>query len=340
MLDIPAGSEAINLINVAEVKMILTVLLIVLGFGSLIAGAEFLVRGASSLALRLKVPDIVIGLTVVAFGTSTPELVVNVVSALKGTPALAFGNVIGSNVFNILGILGVCALIYPLDVKKATTWNEIPFALLTSFILLILANDNWFTAGTVNVLTLGDGLVLLGFFAIFLVYTHKLSKQGAESESTTRLYSLLISILFIIGGLAGLILGGNLVVSNAVKLARFMGISEAIIGLTIVAIGTSLPELVTSVVAALKRKPDIAVGNVVGSNIFNLLLIMGATSQISPLPYDAGFNSGQYVMIGATILLFIMMFNPKRHRLDRWEGAVLLIIYMLYTAYLAGFGKA
>ena len=127
--------------------MILTVLLIVLGFGSLIAGAEFLVRGASSLALRLKVPDIVIGLTVVAFGTSTPELVVNVVSALKGTPALAFGNVIGSNVFNILGILGVCALIYPLDVKKATTWNEIPFALLTSFILLILANDNWFTAG-------------------------------------------------------------------------------------------------------------------------------------------------------------------------------------------------
>ncbi len=314
--------------------MILSILLIALGFALLIAGADLLVRGSASLALRLKVPDLVIGLTVVAFGTSTPELVVNVVSALRGTSAIAYGNVIGSNLFNILGILGICAIIYPLDVKKATTWHEIPFALLTSFILLVLANDAWFDKAAPNVLSMGDGLVLLGFFAIFLVYTHNLSKQGAEQESNSKIYSLPGSVGFIIGGLAGLVLGGNLVVDHSVILARLIGISESVIGLTIVAIGTSLPELSTSLVAALKKKPDIAVGNVIGSNIFNLLLIMGVSSQISPLSYDTAFNPGQFVMIGSTLLLFIMMFNPKRHRLDRWEGAILILVYILYTLFL------
>lgn len=313
--------------------MIAAIFLIIAGFALLIGGADLLVRGASSLAIRMQVPEIVIGLTVVAFGTSTPELVVNLVSALKGSTGIAFGNVIGSNIFNILGILGISALIWPLDVKKATTWNEIPFALLTSFVLLILANDNWFLSGAQNLLTRGDGLILLGFFAIFLVYTHKLSKQGSDSESSSKLYPLLPSLGFIIAGLAGLVIGGNMVVGSAVKLARLIGLSEAVIGLTIVAIGTSLPELSTSIVAALKKKPDIAVGNVIGSNIFNLLFIMGITTQIDSLPYEAALNPGQYLMIGATILLFIMMFNPRRHRLDRWEGGILVAIYLGYTIY-------
>jgi len=311
--------------------MIIYIVLIAIGFALLIGGADLLVRGSSSLALKLKVPDLVIGLTVVAFGTSTPELVVNLVSAFRGTADIAFGNVIGSNLFNLLGILGICALVAPLQVKTNTTWREIPFALLTSFILLILVNDSHFTPGAKDVLTWGDGLVLLGFFAIFLVYTHNLSKQGADSETSTKLYPLLLSLGFILGGLAGLILGGNLVVTYAVKLARHFGISESIIGMTVVAIGTSLPELSTSLIATLKNKPDIAVGNVIGSNIFNLLFIMGVTSLFSPLNYAKVFNPGQFVMIGSTFLLFIMMFNPKRHRIDRWEGAILVTVYVLYS---------
>ncbi len=311
--------------------MILSILLLLLGFALVIGGAEALVRGASSLAKKLKVPEIVIGLTIVAFGTSTPELVVNILSATRGAAGISFGNIIGSNVFNIMFILGIGALIYPLDVKKATTWREIPFALLTSFILLILANDAWFQPGARNMLTLGDGLVLLGFFAIFLVYTHNLARQGAEVEAETRMYSLPLIVALILGGFGGLILGGRLVVDNAVILARLLGLSEAVIGLTIVAVGTSLPELATSVVAALRKSPDIAVGNVVGSNIFNLLFIMGVTSLIRPIPYNAGFNNSQFVMIGATLLLFLMMFNPRRHRLDRWEGGVLLAGFVLYS---------
>ena len=313
--------------------MIVFILFIVIGFALLIAGADFLVRGASSLALKLKVPDIVIGLTVVAFGTSTPEMVVNLVSAHQGAADIAFGNIIGSNIFNILGILGICAMVRPLQVKRGTTWREIPFALLTSFILLVLVNDSYFTSGARNLLTWGDGLVLLGFFAIFLVYTHNLSKQGVESESNSRLYPMLTSLAFVVGGLAGLIGGGNLVVDHSINLARMFGVSESVIGLTIVAIGTSLPELSTSLIATLKNKPDIAVGNVIGSNIFNLLFIMGVTSLVSPLKYSKVFNPSQFVMIGATFLLFIMMFNPKRHRIDRWEGAILVTGYVLYSVF-------
>lgn len=314
--------------------MILSILMLALGFGVLILGAQGLVRGASSLAKKLNVPEIVIGLTVVAFGTSTPELIVNIVSASQGVTDISFGNVIGSNIFNILIILGISALIYPLDVKKATTWKEIPFALLTSFVLLLLVNDHWYDLNATNLLSRGDGLILLGFFLIFLVYTHNLAKQGSEVESATPVYPLPLLLLFIIGGLAGLVLGGNWVVKYAVELARQIGISEKVIGLTIVAAGTSLPELATSVVAALKKQPDIAVGNIVGSNIFNLLFIMGLTSIIQPAAYNPAFNPDQYVMIGATALLFLLMFNPKRHRLDRWEGALLLVIYIGYAVFV------
>lgn len=314
--------------------MLLSIMLLLIGFVLLISGADILVRGASSLAKRMNVPQIVIGLTIVAFGTSTPEMVVNIMSSLRGAPSISFGNVIGSNVFNILFILGISALIQPLQVKRATTWREIPFAMLTSFILLVLANDGWYQKGAQNIITMGDGIVLLGFFVIFLVYTHNLARQGADAEEHSKMYPLWLVALFIIGGMGGLVFGGNLVVNNAVVLARLAGISEAVIGLTIVAIGTSLPELATSVVAAFRKNPDIAVGNVIGSNIFNLLFIMGISSMICPIPYDVSFNPTQYVMIGATILLFVMMFNPQRHRLDRWEGGILLLGFVLYSVFV------
>ena len=313
--------------------MFIAVILLALGFTLLVAGAHWLVKGASSLAKKLNVPEIVIGLTVVAFGTSTPELIVNVVSAIKGAADISYGNIIGSNNFNILVILGISALIYPLDVKKATTWREIPFALLTSFVLLLLVNDGWFTAGAANLLTRGDGLILLGFFVIFLVYTHNLVRQGAEAESHTKFYPTLYILGYIAAGFIGLILGGNLVVKYAIILAQNAGISEKVIGLTIVAAGTSLPELATSAMAAYKKSPDIAVGNIVGSNIFNLLFIMGTTALIRPPAYNVNFNLDQYVMILATFLLFLLMFNPKRHRLDRWEGALLLVIYVVYAVF-------
>lgn len=314
--------------------MILSILMLALGFGVLILGAQGLVRGASSLAKKLNVPEIVIGLTVVAFGTSTPELIVNIVSASKGVTDISFGNVIGSNIFNILIILGISALINPLDVKRATTWKEIPFALLTSFVLLLLVNDHWYDPAAHNLLSRGDGFILLGFFVIFLIYTHNLAKQGSEIESSTKIYPIPLILGYILAGLGGLILGGNLVVKHAILLAQTIGVSEKLIGLTIVAAGTSLPELATSVVAAIHKKPDIAVGNVVGSNIFNLLFIMGVTAEINPPAYNPAFNPDQYVMMFAVLLLFVLMFNPKRHRLDRWEGALLLAIYTGYAVFL------
>jgi len=313
--------------------MFIYILLLAVGFVLLIAGAHWLVRGASSLAKRLNVPELVIGLTVVAFGTSTPEMIVNMVSAIQNVADISFGNIIGSNNFNILIILGLSALIYPLDVKKTTTWREIPFALMTSFVLLILVNDAWFVPGALNILTRGDGLILLAFFLIFLIYTHNLAKQGAEVESGLKILPWYLILVLLAAGFAGLILGGNLVVKYAVLLAQKIGISQKVIGLTIVAAGTSLPELATSIVAAWKKKPDIAVGNIVGSNIFNLLFILGVAPLICPLVYQLSFNTDQYLMIFCTFLLFLLMLNPKPHRLDRWEGALMICIYIAYAVF-------
>jgi cation:H+ antiporter len=313
--------------------MILACALLVLGFILLILGANLLVKGASSFAKRFNVPEIVIGLTIVAFGTSTPELVVNIFSSLHGSSELVFGNVIGSNNFNLLIILGFSALLYPLDVRKSTVWREIPFALLITGLVMLLANDQWFNSGAQNVLDRWDGAILLLIFAIFLTYTHHLGRTAELSAGRVKTYSLLWTVCFVLGGFAGLILGGNMVVKNAIALARFFQISEKIIGLTIVAAGTSLPELATSVVAALKKHPDIAVGNIVGSNIFNLLLILGVTSMILPPAYHVSFNPDLYLMIFSTFLLFLLMFVSTRHRLDRWQGALFLALYAVYAIF-------
>jgi cation:H+ antiporter len=314
-------------------QLITSGILLVIGFVLLIKGAEFLVDGASAIAKRLNVSEIVIGLTIVAFGTSTPELVVNVASAIKGTAAISFGNIIGSNIINILLILGIAGLIFPIQTEKNTIWREIPFSLLAAIVLLILCND-LLLSQTSNFLSPGDGLILLVFFIIFIVYTFGIPKIESRDEPEVKSLSISKSVTFISAGLAALLIGGQLVVTNAIELASNLGLSEKLIGLTIVAIGTSLPELFTSAIAAYKRKPDIAIGNIVGSNIFNIFFILGITASISPLPFDTVLNIDILFLIFISFILFFTMFTGKKRTLDRWEAIVLLFLYAGYTAYL------
>lgn len=314
----------------------LNILLLVGGFVALIFGADKLVDAASSLAKKLGIPNIVIGLTVVAFGTSAPEMVVNVFAAINNNTDIVLGNVIGSNLFNGLAILGICALIYPLTVKRNTTWLEIPLSFLAAIAVYFVANDIFFDGATQNIISRSDGFILLLFFAIFLVYNIVIGLGGNENDdaSETKDYTYLQSVLFIILGLGGLILGGRLIVTGAVNIAEAFGLSERIIGLTIVSVGTSLPELATSVVAVRKRNLDIAIGNVVGSNIFNIFFILGVSTIITPVPVNPASFTDIYANIGACLLLFIFVFVGKGRQLARWEGAVFLLLYMAYIALL------
>lgn len=317
----------------------LTYVLFAVGFLLLIKGADFLVDGASSLAKRLKVSDIVIGLTIVAFGTSAPELVVNLISAVNGSTDLAVGNILGSNIANILLILGVSAVIYPLAVHKNTVWKEIPLALLAVIVIAILANDAFFNTQNASVIGAGDGLILLAFFVIFMYYTFGIAKSSKEDAATidadtVALKPIWLSILLIIGGLVGLVVGGNWIVEGAVAIARGFGWSEAFIGLTIVAVGTSLPELATSATAALKKETDIAIGNVVGSNIFNIFWILGITSLIRPVPLNPVNNIDLLVLTAVSFILFLILFVGKRHTLDRWKGGLFIVAYIVYIAFL------
>lgn len=305
-------------------------LLLAGGFGILILGADFLVSGASSLARRLNVSDLVIGLTIVAFGTSTPELFVNIFASVNGNTDIAIGNILGSNIFNILFILGISALICPLAVTENTIRKEIPLSVLTVIVLAVLAKD--IPGGDADVLTWIDGLILLFLFLIFVAYVLKIAKIRNNQE--TKQYSLLRSVLFIVLGLSGTVLGGKLVLSGAVQLARNLGASESLIGLTIVAAGTSLPELATSSVAAYRRNSDIAVGNIVGSNIFNILFILGVSALIRPLPFRSGSNLDiGIVMISTLLLLRFMVAGREKNTVERWEGVVFLIIYAIYLGY-------
>lgn len=310
-------------------------LLFLPGFFLLIYGANLLVDSASSLAKRFNIPNIVIGLTIVAFGTSAPELVVNVFSAVSGSTDLALSNVIGSNIFNIAGILGISAIIYPLAVKSNTTWIEIPLAFLSSILVLIIANDILIDKTAESVISRIDGFILLLFFIIFMAYNFQLIKKGDFSdEIETKDMSPLKSSLLIVAGLILLVAGGRIIVHSAVELASSWGLSERIIGLTIVSIGTSLPELATSLVAAFKKNTDIAVGNIVGSNIFNVFFILGLTAVIKPVPFHTAAQVDLLVNIALSLLLFVFLFSGKTHRLDRWEGALFVAAYVAYIAYL------
>jgi cation:H+ antiporter len=327
--------------------MLLDIVSIIFGLVILVLGAEGLVRGASSLAAKLRISALVIGLTVVSFGTSAPELTVNIVSVLQGSPDLAVANVIGSNIVNILLILGVCAIIVPLSVKSSTVWKEIPLALLGVVLIGIMANDRFFDGVPFTALTRTDGIALLALMAIFMYYIFGMAKSDRDhatdkeinaslddDESKIKQYGGLMSVGMTVLGLVGLVLGGRFLVSGAVDIAKSAGLSEALIGLTIVAIGTSLPELATSVVAALRKQADIAIGNVVGSNIFNVFFVLGATSTIAPLPISGALNFDIMVSIVATGLLFLFMFVGGKRKLVRWEGVVFVLMYAAYLIYL------
>ncbi len=313
--------------------MILNIGLLLLGFLVLIKGADWLVDGASALAKRYRVSDLAVGLTVVAFGTSVPEQVVNIFAAIENHPDIVFGNVIGSNNINLFVILGVAGLITPLAVSRGSVNREIPFSFVALILLFILAGD-FLLAGTPKLSRI-DGMIMLIFFTLFLLYV-KYQMKVAPSELTEPPRKLSMPKIYglIIIGLAGLAAGGRLVVDNAIVIATLMGVSEKVIGLTIVALGTSLPELATSVVAGIKKNNDIAVGNIIGSNIFNIFLIMGVSSLIRPLSYDLSFNRDIGFLAFGTILLFLMMFIGQRYRLSRWKAALLLLSYLVYLFYI------
>jgi len=313
----------------------MTYFLLIIGFIILIKGADLLVEGASSIAQKLNVSDLVIGLTVVAFGTSAPEMFVNVFASIEGNSNIAIGNILGSSIANIFLILGVSAMIYPLAVKNNTVWKEIPFSLLAALILGILANDYLIDHKASSELSRSDGLVLLGFFIIFMYYIFSIAKKSEHilKEESPQI-SNFRAVAYILLGLSGLVLGGSWIVNAAVKIASQFGVSEYLIGLTVVAVGTSLPELATSAMAAYKRNTDIAIGNVVGSNIFNIFWVLGISALIKPLPFQPSGNSEIAMTIVASILLFLVFFVGKKHVLEKWQGALFLLLYAGYTSFL------
>ena len=310
-------------------------LLVIAGFIMLIKGAEALVNGASSLAKRFHVSDLAIGLTIVALGTSAPELVVNILSGTDGHPEVVFGNIIGSNIFNLFLILGVAGTIYPLPVQRSTVMRELPFSLFITLLLFYLVNDGLFNGEDFNRTSLLDGIILIGFFTIFLSYVFvSLKKRHVPGESNIKVYSSFGIAARILFGLVGLGFGGKFVVDNAIAIAKVFEVSEKLIGLTIIAAGTSLPELATSAVAAYKRQADIAIGNVIGSNIFNILLVLGLTTIITPLDYDTALNTDIYILLSGTVLLLLFMFTINKKKLDRWEALLYLATFIVYMVYL------
>lgn len=312
-------------------------LLVAVGFVLLIKGADFLVNGASSLAKRFNISDIAIGLTVVAMGTSAPELVVNIISGGTENHDLVFGNIIGSNIFNIFLILGVASVIYPLTVQKNALWKEIPYSLLATVMFFILVNDQLFFEKDSSSLSLWDGVILIGMFVGFLVYIFLNLQRSPDTEEDEEIvmFGSVKTTIMIVLGIAGLVFGGRMIVDNAVTIAEYYHVSKKLIGLTILAAGTSLPELATSAVAAFHKKSDLAVGNIVGSNIFNLLLVLGVTSIIhSPLNYSSDLNIDLILVMVGTLLLFIFMFTFNKFKLDRSEGILYLLGFLAYTYYL------
>lgn len=310
-------------------------ILLIAGFAVLIKGADFLVDGATSIARRFNISDLVIGLTVVAFGTSSPELFVNLVAGIEGNTDIAIGNILGSNIANILLILGVSSIIHPLSVTKGTVWKEIPFSLLAVIVLGILANDVVIDGAAASSLTRSDGLIFLSFFIIFMYYTFAIATEikGMDELVPAKRYSILKSVLMIIGGLIGLSLGGKWIVDGAVVMALKLGLSQSLVGLTIVAVGTSLPELATSTMAAHRGNVEIAVGNVVGSNIFNVFLVLGISATVRPIPFQLQYTWDIAAVIISTFLLFLFMYTGKKHSVDRWEGSIFIILYVAYITF-------
>lgn len=314
----------------------ITYLLLLIGFALLIKGADFFVEGASKIAQALHVSPLLIGLTIVAFGTSSPEATVSIVAALEENAGVAIGNVVGSNIFNITFVVGLTAVLSPLKVESETIRKEIPFTLLASIALLTLISDIKLQSLSANFITRGDGFIFLLFFAIFLYYIFEVARHSRdrikEENATVEEPSWGKNILFTLGGLAAIIFGGDLTVNSATKIAYSFGMSETLVGLTIVAVGTSLPELITSVTAAIKKQSEIALGNIVGSNIFNILFVLGTASVISPLAVDPRILLDVVLMIILTIVL--LLFSRSNSRIGKVEGVFLAIAYIIYMVYI------
>jgi cation:H+ antiporter len=312
----------------------INIILMIVGFLILIKGADIFVDGASSLASNFKISKVLIGLTIVAFGTSAPELAVSIKSMISGNGDIVLGNVIGSNIFNSLLILGVASIIYPLTVKKDTTKKEMPLVFLVTLIFCILISDNIFDKNALNILSRSDGIVIVLFFTIFLYYLFSIAfKDRGLKEIEKPKYSLSKSIIFTILGIVAIIIGSNEVVDGAVYIAQSLGVSEKIIALTIVAFGTSLPELVTSVVASIKHEADIAVGNVIGSNIFNICLVLGIPTMIF-----GSVEAISFTYFDLTILLIssfvIWLFSFKDYKITKLEGFLLIFIFIIYYGFM------
>ncbi len=316
--------------------MILSIFLIIIGFALLVKGADFLVEGSSSIAKKFHIPEIIIGLTIVSIGTSMPELFVSLTSALEGHSDMSMGNVIGSNIANLLLILGLSTVIRPIKFQKETRLIEMPMCLILTIIFMIFCNTG---EGISKI----EAIVLLLLFIIFIVYTIIMGKKGEqfdkedtiiELQTEDKKISILKSIIFIILGIIGLKVGGDLTVDNALVVARHFNISEKIISLTILAIGTSLPELVTSVTAAIKGNSDIAIGNIIGSNIFNMLLIIGVSAIINPILYNTSYNLEMVILILGILLLSLFPIIPPKNQMNRSNGLIYLIMYVIYMIIL------
>ena len=313
--------------------MLLSILLIIIGFVLLIIGADLLVDGASGIAKKFHIPEIIIGLTIVSIGTSMPELFVSITSALEGHSDMAIGNVIGSNLSNLLLILGLSAMIKPVVFQKETRLYEIPMCLASTLILMIFCNTN-------AKISRGESAVLLILFCMFILYTIFMAKKESQKNiveidvKEEKKNSTFKDIIFIILGIVGLKKGGDLAVDNAVVVANYFNLSEKLISLTILAIGTSLPELVTSVTAAVKGNSDIAIGNIIGSNIFNILLIIGVSSMIHPITYNLSYNFDISILVISTIILAIFPFIPPKDKMSRANGVIYFLMYLMYLGFL------
>lgn len=313
---------------------------LIVGLVLIIAGADWLTDGASSMAKRWGVSDLVIGLTIVAFGTSAPELSISLVSALKGSAPMAIGNVVGSNIFNVLAIIGVVALARPIRIEPSIMQNELPLAILASVALLAIGCGPELGAGTGRIVTRPDGILLILFFLIFMRYTFSQAKgissasdPVGEAAARKPLMPMWKSVAWVILGLGALVWGGDRFVSGASGIASSLGMSDAVIGLTIVAAGTSLPELATSLTAALKGNTGIAVGNVIGSCIFNIFFVLGLTGVVTPLPFGGIGETDLLVMTGAALLFWLFGWRFGRREIKRWEGGVMLACYVAYVAF-------
>lgn len=309
-------------------------LFLLLGFLFLVKGADYFVDGSSSIATSLKIPSLVIGLTIVAFGTSAPEAAVSVTASIQGQNEIALGNIIGSNIFNLLCVAGMVAFIKPLSVKKSILIKEFPFLVLSSILLLVLSDDLIFQQTQNSILSTGDVLVFLMFFCIFMYYLLEVS-PNFNNNYDTNIYKSTIplskSVVFSVVGILGIVIGGKLVVDCSSIIALNFGVSEKIIGITIVSIGTSLPEFVTSVVSASKGESNIALGNVIGSNIFNVLFILGISSVINPVSIDNNLFLDIFIMIIVTIITYI--FSIRKKDINKFERIILIIAYMILVIF-------